>query len=142
MIYIFENKFERQIDLLEYFDRQGEFDLIIWFFPESKLQNICGIKLSPKDLIEGEQVTIYGDDYSPRKTRRVGLTSGLLNEIRGAVEEIKENCDSLALYRPNENNWIFCTIENEGMCLARDEDLINELVSQGVNASLKKPEWW
>ncbi len=45
MIYIEEKLFDRQIDLLEYLSPQGEFDLIIWFFPESKLRNICDLKL-------------------------------------------------------------------------------------------------
>lgn len=142
MIFNEEKIFERHIDLLEYFRSQGEFDLIIWFFPESKLRNICRLKLAPKDLIEGEQVTTYGDDFLPKKTRRVELTLDLLNEIRNFAKEIQSNCDSLALYRPSEKNWAFCTIEHEGMCLSRDDNLIDELLSQGFNASLKKPEWW
>jgi hypothetical protein len=130
MIYIEEKLFERQVDLLEYFRSKGDFDLIIWFSPESKLRNICKLKLAPKDLIEGEQVSSYGD-YQPRKTRRIELSSNLLKEIRHSAKEILSNCDSLALYRPTEKNWAVCTIEHEGMCLASDENLIDELVSEG-----------
>lgn len=97
--------------------------------------------MAPKDLIEGEQVTNYGDDFKPRKTRRIGLTSALLNEIRASAKEIKLNCDSLVLYRSTEKKWLVCTIEHEGMCLARDENYIDGLVSQGFNASFDKPEW-
>lgn len=142
MIFIEEKRFQRQLDLLEYFISQGKFDLIIWFFPESKLRNICGLKLASKDLIEGEQVTAYGDGFKPRKTRRIELTSDLMNEVRNSAKEIQSNCDSLALYRPSEKNWSICTIAHEGMCLVRDENLIDELLSQGFSASLNQPEWW
>jgi hypothetical protein len=142
MIFIEEKEFERQLDLLVYFMSRGEFDLIIWLFPESKLRNICGLKLAPQDLFEGEQVTKYGDGFKPKKTRRVELTLDLLNEFRNSATEIQLNCDSLALYPPSERSWSICTIEHGGMCLARDENLMDELLSHGFNASLKKPEWW
>lgn len=142
MIYIEEKIFDRQVDLLDYFRSHGEFDLIIWLFPESKTRNICDLKLAPKDLIEGQQVTKYEGGFKPRKTRRVKLTSDLLIKIRKSSNVIKSNCDSLVLYPPNEKEWIVCTIEHEGMCLVNDDSLFKKLDSEGFNPSLEKPEWW
>ena len=104
MIYIEEKLFDRHIDLLQFLKSQGDFDIIVWFFPESKLRNICDLKLAPKDLLEGEQINTYGDGFKPRKTRRVKLTSDLLNRFREAAKEIQLNCDSIALYRPGDKN--------------------------------------
>jgi len=142
MIYLREKSFKRQVDLLDFFCNQGEFDLIIWFFPEPVLSNICDLELAPKDIIQGEQVTFYGDAINPMKTVRVRLTKDLISKIRASANQIRQNCDCLALYRTGETNWVACTIGHERMCLVRDRDLINDLSFEGFNASLNKPEWW
>jgi len=85
MIYLREKSFKRQVDLLDFFCNQGEFDLIIWFFPEPVLSNICDLELAPKDIIQGEQVTFYGDAINPMKTVRVRLTKDLISKIRATV---------------------------------------------------------
>ncbi len=142
MIYLKENKFDRQLDLLGYFLAIGDFDLIIWFFTESKSKGICNLGLAPKDLIEGEQVTSYGDGFKPQRTIRTKLTTDLLAKIRNAARDIQANCDSLALYPADKKNWIACTIKHEGMCLVSDDSLIDVLRSKGFNPSLEKPETW
>ncbi|MBI5075497.1 MAG: hypothetical protein HZB62_10095 [Nitrospirae bacterium] len=142
MIYLEEKQFDRQLDLLGSFLAKGEFDLIIWFSPESKRRSICNLGLAPKDLIEGEQVTTYGNGFKPNKTRRTKLTADLLTNIREASRDIQVNCDSLALYPADKKNWIACTIEHEGMCLVSDDSLIDTLASKDFNPSLEKPQTW
>jgi hypothetical protein len=142
MIYIEEKLFEKQLELLSFFNSPEKLDLIIWFFPETKLRTICGLTLAPKDLVEGEQITTYGDGFKPKKTRKVKFTSDLLIKIKASSKAIQENCDSLALYPHGEKKWLVCMIEHEGICLVSDNSFIEALLSKGFNASLEKPEWW
>lgn len=142
MIYIEEKIYDRQVDLLEFFYQHGKYDIIIWFYPEAKKRSICGLKLTPKGLMEGEQVTIYGDGFKPKKTRRVNLTAELLEIIRNSAEDIQLNCDSLTLYSTEENNWTACIIPHERMGLVRDDEHLDSLTIEGLEPSLEKPEWW
>ena len=57
MLYIETESFDNQVELIEYFLESGGHEVIFWFFPESKNRGICDLKLAPKDLVEGEQVT-------------------------------------------------------------------------------------
>ena len=142
MIYIVEQKFDRQLDLLDYFISQGEYDIIFWFFPESKLKTIFNLKPSPENLIEGEPATTYDDGFKPRKTKKIKLTSDLLAKVRKSSKLVKINCDSLVLYLPQKNDWIVSTIDHEGICLVNDDSFLSAIISQGFSASLEKPKWW
>lgn len=55
---------------------------------------------------------------------------------------IVDNCDSLVLYRPNEKQWLACTIEHERMIMVNDDNLLSSILSEGFNATLESPEWW
>lgn len=142
MLYLETKSFEKQIELIEYFLESGEHEVIFWFFRESKKRGICDLKLAPKDLVEGEQVTTYGDGLKPKKTRRVKLDLELVEKIRNSSKEIQSNCDSIVLYKTKETSWIACTIGHEGMCLIKNDELQNALHENGFNALGEPPNWW
>lgn len=142
MIYVEEKSFSRQIDVIEHLNTIEKFDVILWFYLGNKQQNICGLKLAQKSLIEGEQITHYWKDQKPHKTRRVSLTTELLTDIRASEKSISKNCDSIALYRPGIKEWLACAISHEGMCIIREDQYLEALKVSGLNASTEKPEWW
>ena len=98
MLYFENDSFEKQIELVEYFSIIGNHDVMFWIFPESKCRNICDLRLSPKDLVEGNPVTTYGDGSMGKRTRRTTLDSNLVEKIRECKNDIKENCDSIVIY--------------------------------------------
>ena len=141
MIYIEEDSFEKQISILDFLSNQEELDIIMWLFPESKKRNFCNINLAPKDLIEGKPITTY-DDFQAKRTKRVKLTKDLINKIQNEKKTISENCDSLALYRVESQEWLACTIEHEHIVLVNDDNLLQPILKEAFNASLKEPTWW
>ena len=98
MIYIKEESFDKQISILHFLSKKEELDIIMWLFPESKIRSLCDINLAPKNLQEGDPVTIYDDDLQVKKTRRVKTTESLFIKMQNEKKTITENCDSLVLY--------------------------------------------
>jgi len=141
MIYIEETSFDRQISLLKHLSKNEDLEIIMWLYPESKSRNLCGIKLAPKGLNEGEQVTTY-ENFKPNKTMRTVVTLNLLAKIIDEKKAISDNCDSLVLYRPNEKQWLACTIGHERIIMVNDDNLLSSISSEGFNTTLKSPEWW
>jgi len=142
MIYIEEHSFEKQISILNFLSEREDLEIIMWLFPESKTRSFCTINLAPKDLLEGEPVTTYGDDFLAKRTKRVKATKELFSKIQNERKTIAENCDSLVLYRPQTKKWLACTIEHEHILMIDDNDLLETLSNKGFNASLKEPSWW
>ncbi|MBU1568056.1 MAG: hypothetical protein KJ630_20835 [Proteobacteria bacterium] len=142
MLYIETNSLDQQIELIKFFSCNGEYDAIFWLFPKSKSREICDLKLAPKDLLEGKPVTTYGDGYKPHKTRRVKLTKEFFYKISDSRKSIEKQCDSVVIYKPNEEEWLACAIGHENMCLVRDESLKPELSKFGFKVTSEKPEFW
>ena len=142
MIYIELDSFEKQISILNFLSEREELEIIMWLLPESKIQNFCNINLAPKNLLEGEPVTTYDDDFRANKTKRAKATKELFSKIQSEKKAITENCDSLVLYRPKTKQWLACTIGHERIILIDDNSLLETLSNKGLCPSLKEPNWW
>lgn len=142
MIYIKEESFDKQISILHFLSKKEELDIIMWLFPESKIRSLCDINLAPKNLQEGDPVTIYDDDLQVKKTRRVKTTESLFIKMQNEKKTITENCDSLVLYRTQTKKWLACIIGHEYIVLVDDDSLLDTVTKQGFNASLEEPSWW
>jgi hypothetical protein len=142
MIYIEENSFERQIDLISSLASQAPFDLVAWLYPESTINNIIGTSVSKSITVNAMPVTTYGDGFVASCTQRLRVTDLLINMIMEEKKLITENCDSLCIYSHESPEWQACTIGHEGMILVRDTSLLGDLKSLGFNASLHAPSWW
>jgi hypothetical protein len=142
MIYIEELSFEKKISILNFLSKRESLEIIMWLYPEAKARSLCDINLSPKDLIEGESITTYGDDFQVKKTRRVKATKDLFAKMQNEKKLIVENYDSLILYRPQTKQWLACAIEHEHILLIDDDSLLETLSSKGLKASLEAPDWW
>lgn len=142
MLYIETSSFDDRIELIKYFTKNGDHELIFWLLPESKARSVCDLKLAAKDLQEGEPVTTYGDDFKPNKTRRAKITYDLIGKICDSKDYININCDSITIYRKEEKAWLACTVGHEGMCLVKDDKHKLPLLEIGFDASNSKPEWW
>ncbi|UVK98793.1 hypothetical protein [Pseudomonas sp. B21-048] len=142
MIYIEENSFARQIQLISEFVNQEPFELVIWLYPESSIDRIIGENICASTIVNAVPVTTYESDGVARCTQRLQLTDMLINKITQEKDFISQNCDSLCIYSPKSPEWQACTIGHEGMILVKDTALLNKLKALGFNASLHAPSWW
>jgi len=139
MIYVQENKFSRQIDLFNYLTSQDSYSICAWLYPESEASSIASQSITQSDL---EPVTTYEDGTLPKHTKLVPCSEKTLKIYLSSQIEITENCDSLALYQANKLSWCAVTIGHEGICLVRDETLLQQLIAEGFKASIEAPDWW
>ncbi|MEH6448471.1 MAG: hypothetical protein V7765_07360 [Oleispira sp.] len=142
MIYLEEKWFSKQMDFLKFFLETGEFEVIIWMYPESKFSHLSGLSLESGADILGKPVTIYEDGHVPSRTERQPLTKYLIDLVEINRRNVSRNVDSFVIYNADEFEWLACTIGHEGMCLVQDESKINDLTDAGFSASLKAPNWW
>ena len=143
MLYIQEKYFNRQIDMLKFLINLNEFEVIIWLYPESQLKHLFCFDLLHCDRYQGKPVTEYNDsDVIIRRTVRQKLTSTFITRIFESRRIFIQNCDSCVLYKPGEYDWYASTIGHEGVFLVKEDNKQNEFVSNGFNASLKKPDFW
>ena len=141
MIYVEEKSFDRQLELLAYLSKSEPLMICAWLYPESKVSHLAGFKVSTGEsgLVA---VTSYQNGFRPRHTELVSASPAHISTLRDAAVELKDNCDSLALYKENEQSWYAVTIGHEGMCLIQSPSLLQELVLAGFNTSEKPPSWW
>ncbi|MET3132360.1 hypothetical protein AAKU55_002632 [Oxalobacteraceae bacterium GrIS 1.11] len=86
-------------------------------------------------------VTTDGDGSArAQHTRPVSLTNNVLAELLAKQAEVKRYCDSLAIYRSNEKDWLACSIYYEGMCLVKNVTLFDALAKQRFQATA--PTGW
>lgn len=142
MIYIEENNFERQIDLISALANQAPFDLVAWLHPDSTIDAILGVSVYKSITVNAAPVTTYANDVIASCTQRLRVTDALINNITQEKNVIVKNCDSLCIYSPENPEWQACTIGHEGMILVRDLALLSYLRSLDFNASLHAPSWW
>ena len=141
MIYVEEKSFDRQLELLVYLSKSEPLMICAWLYPESKVSHLAGLKVSTGES-ELVAVTSYDNGFRPKHTELVFASSVHISALRDAAVELKDNCDSLALYKENEQSWHAATIGHEGMCLVQSSSLCQELVLAGFSASEKPPSWW
>jgi len=139
MIYVEEKDFVRQIELLGFLSSIQPLSICAWQYPESKEKSILNSALQRSDL---ESVTTYENGFVPFHTEPAQCTTDFLETVKSSKQSITSNCDSLALYKSGSNNWLAATIGHEGMCLVKDQALLNKLLSAGFSASLEAPSWW
>ena len=139
MIYIEEKDFNRQIELLSYISSGKDLNVCAWLYPESD-----ALKLAGSDVIENNfsliPVTVYENGFIPKCTTPVKASIDSINVFGAAFNELKKHCDSLALYKNNESSWLVATIGHEGMCLVKDDSLLNNLIQAGFSAKTDAPE--
>ncbi len=141
MIYVEEKDFKRQIELLAFIASNHDLGLCAWLYPESKVNELAGNKVSDTNLYL-TPVTTYENGVSQKCTALIPATSAAINSFGAAYSELKKNCDSLALYARGQSSWAAATIGHEGMCLVQDVALLKSLIQAGFAASTKAPDWW
>lgn len=141
MIYVQENDFETQFKLLEYLAGKGGFIVIGWQYPEI---NKSPVPFFPTSMIREDYkaVTTYANGIIANHTAPVKAKPSMLAYLVKFNEKIQKAFDSFCLYKNGRTEWFACTIGHEGMCLVRDDSLLQELTSKGFNASTNKPSWW
>jgi len=141
MIYIEEKDFNRQLELLSFLSASIDLNICAWLYPESTATELAGIEATnnPFSLLS---VTTYENGFSPKCTSLTPATKGTIDSFGVSCEELKENCDSLALYKNNQSAWLAATIGHEGMCLVQDESLLTSLTEAGFSATTTAPDWW
>ena len=141
MIYIEEKSFNRQLELVSYLSNLEQLKICAWLYPESTVGSLAGFNVS---LCESwlVAVTSYADGFRPLHTELIPASPANISALVNAALDLKDNCDSLALYKDNEKSWYAATIGHEGMCLVQNRSLLQGLVRAGFNASEKPPSWW
>jgi hypothetical protein len=141
MIYILEKDFNRQIDILEFFLKDKDYNICAWLYPESTSQNIANIPIL-NNTLNLELVTSYDDKYIPNHTKILTATFEILTMIRSSQKEVQKNCDNITLYPLKSNQWEITIIPHEGICLVKDKAFLSKLINTGYDASLETPIWW
>lgn len=143
MIYVTENKLERQLALLYAAAQLSEATVAVaWLYSYSNAKSVAGL------VVAGESdgllpVTTYGDGSEHGlHTNPTPFSSSLVAELVRKKSKVIRCCDSIAIYRPNEKDWFACSIHHEGMCLVKDESLLAEFTQQGFIATIEAPSWW
>jgi hypothetical protein len=141
MIYVEEKDFNRQIKLLVFLASSQDLSICAWLYPESTLTKLSGFDVTqnPSSLVP---VTTYENGFRPKCTIPISASASKINAFGSSYNELKINCDSLALYKNNETSWFAATIGHEGMCLIQDDLLLNILIQAGFSASTDVPNWW
>jgi hypothetical protein len=141
MIYIEEKDFDRQLELLTFLTDKGTYTVCAWLYPEATSPAIAGyaIDQTPSGL---QPVTTYYDGDKAKCTTPVPATKENLQAFFSDHSSFKNNCDSLALYKTTEHDWSVAIVGHEGMCLIKDDYLLNDLANSGYDASLEAPSWW
>jgi len=141
MIYVEEKDFNHQIKLLAFLASSQNLSICAWLYPESALT-----KLLDFDITENANslvpVTSYENGFNPKCTTLISASISNINVFGSSYNELKLNCDSLALYKNNEPSWFAATIGHEGMSLIQDDLLLNSLIQAGFSASTVAPDWW
>ena len=141
MIYVEENDFNRQIELLGFLAESQSYSICAWLYPESKASELAGFKVCSGNTAI-EQITTYSDGVHPKHTELAPATKANIKAYLEAENELKTNCESLVLYSEQSSNWIAATIGHEGMCLIKESRLLSGLLSAGFNATTEAPSWW
>jgi hypothetical protein len=145
MIYVVEQRFDQQLALLRLASQLvGGGIIVAWLYPESNAKSVAG--LSVGDESHGLlPVTTYGSgpqSEQGRNTEPTNLTDALVDELLRMQSKVTRCCDSLAIYLPNERDWIACCIHHEKVCMVRDVSLLPQLAAHGFSPTTEAPAGW
>jgi hypothetical protein len=140
VLYIQEENYDRQLDLLRFLAGHGGFQVCAWLYPESQQGTLAGFRVVASEGVQ--PVTSYNNGTSPSRTELVAATDEAMAAIRRCESEMKANCDSIALYPEGGSEWCAATIGHEGMCIVHDESNLQQLQDAGFKVSNKPPAWW
>ena len=140
MIYVEEKSQDKQLELIKYFSNYDEFTIIIWLYPECKITDLFSLAIS--NSLNYNSVTTYSDGYKPFATLPKCLNKKMIKLLNKNKNIIHEYCDSIVLYKGDDKDWFMSTIGHEGMCLVKDDMLLEELKKEGFSCSLESPDWW
>jgi len=140
MIYVEENKPDRQIELLELIAADGNMLLCAWLYADEVRTHIGGIPVEYNDS-KLEQVSSYNEAADTRRTEVVEATEENIASLHQHMHKLG-GIDSIALYIPGEPGWEVAVIGHEHMCIVRDDRYLKMLLRAGFDASENAPEWW
>jgi len=142
MIYAQESSLKRQIALLELASQlSGISVLVAWLYPVPHATSFMGIPVS-NDSNGLLPVTTYGGAEQGPSTKPINFTPAICTELIQKRSKLLRRCDSLAIYRPGENDWFACAIHHEKICLVKDTALLPQLTAKGFSVSKQAPSWW
>ena len=141
MLFVTENSYSRQLELLAFVASTQPYYLTTWIYPESRSKSLYGLMVSSnyKNL---ESVTSYNNGHIPRCSVPQTATPQFILNLKSAKKKLNKHVDSIALYRPNEKKWVACSVGHEGICLVREASLKDAISNSGFNVSDMKPHWW
>lgn len=141
-IFITESSFDRQILLLSKLSNRTRLELVIWLYPESRVDNIIGFCANSPAAVNAIPVTTYADHIVRKCTQRLPTTDDLIKAI--ALNEVCfiGECDSLCVYHPSKAEWVASVILHEGVILIKDNSLLVDLEALDFKASPHAPSWW
>ncbi|WP_248741407.1 MULTISPECIES: hypothetical protein [unclassified Pseudomonas] len=141
-LFITENRFDRQILLLSKLSNQTRLELVIWLYPESRVDNIIGYRVSSPTTVNATPVTTYAGHLAGRCTQRLPITDDLIRAIALNEVDFINECDSLCVYHPSQAEWVASFISHEGVILIKDGSLLVDLEALDFKASPHAPAWW
>ena len=114
--------------------------LCAWLYPESEVEEIGDIAVVYSDSTV-EPYTEYGLDAACQRTELVEANEDHIQDLFNDSDGTRA-IDNIALYREGEYEWYAVMLNHEGICLIRDDILMKDLLSGGLNASFDPPDWW
>lgn len=140
MLYIEESSYSRQIAALRVLAGRNNVSLCLWLLPESQEKVVAGYEVIPAQGLE--PVTTYEDGMVPSRTQLVPASEAAFSALLAQESQVKESCDSIALYSGSHPSWFAATVGHEGMCISREDTSLSTLEKHGFHVSTKAPEWW
>ena len=140
MLYLKEN-LENQLNLLSFISSIPEYELVIWFYPDSKINKIASYEVVD-NIPTYEPITTYEEGTYAKRTIPIPVNPESLSNTIKTIQESTKIIDSLALYKTSSNEWEVCIIGHEGIALVKDTSLKTTLKENGFNASLESPNGW
>jgi len=142
MIYVAVNDFNKQLDLLNFFIKKYKLNICIWLYPESSITEIIGLPIYTDSSTNIQPITTYEEPHKYKYTKLIKVDKSIIDSLYLNEKNLKNNCDSIALYKENSYHWIISTIGHEKMCLVNDLAYLNELIDNGFDVSTEAPSWW
>lgn len=95
--------------------------MVLWLYPGQSTDDFDTPFAPATDPEWLEQVTTYDDGTRPPHSARVVVDEHLLGWLEEHIDDLEDLGDSLALYRPNERDWIAACVAHEGLIFADDQ---------------------
>ncbi|TFH80362.1 MULTISPECIES: hypothetical protein [Pseudomonas] len=141
-LFITETRFDRQILLLSKLSNQTRLELVIWLYPESRVDNVIGYRVNSPTSVNAIPVTTYAGHIAGRCTQRLPITDDLIRAIALNEVDFIDECDSLCVYHPSQAEWVASVISHEGVILIKDGSLLVGLEVLDFKVTPHAPSWW